>query len=85
MLKLLNMKIQVRLYGTLGHDLPDHDPLEGLMIVIPEGSNVADLFDHLDICRKKVGIISVDGNLVKDSKILHTGNFVRMYQPIFGG
>jgi len=79
------MKIQVRLYGTLGNHLPDHNRLTGMVVEIPKGSNVADLIDHLSVPRGKVGIISVDGMLVRESKTLFTDNFVRMYQPIAGG
>jgi len=79
------MKIQVRLYGTLGNDLPDHNRLAGIVVDIPKGSNVGDLINHLAIPREKVGIISVDGTLVKLSKTLFSDNFVHMYQPISGG
>jgi len=79
------MQIQVRLYGTLGSHLPDHNRLTGMVVEIPEGSNVGDLIDHLAVSREKVGIISVDGTLVKESETLSSGNFVRMYIPISGG
>ena len=79
------MKIQVRLYGTLGTHLPEHDRLTGMTVDIPLGSNVGDLIDYLAIPRKKVGIISIDGTLVKESRRLSSDNFVRMYQPISGG
>ncbi len=79
------MQIQVRLYGTLGNHLPDHNRLTGIVVEIPKGSNVGDLIDHLAVSRKKVGIISIDGTLVKESKTLFSDNFVRMYQPISGG
>jgi len=79
------MEIQVRLYGTLGKGLPDHDPLKGMTLDLQEGSSVADLIKRLEISRKKVGIISVGGSLVKDTKILQDGDYVRLYRPIFGG
>lgn len=79
------MELRVRLYGSLGKDLTDHDPLKGMSLDLPEGSRVGDLINHLKIPRKKVGIISVDGSLVKDTKTLHDGNLVRLYRPIFGG
>lgn len=79
------MEIKVRLYGTLGKDLPGHDPLDGLKLTLPEGSNVSDLIERLEIPREKVGIISVDGILAKDTRTLQAGNFVRLYRPIFGG
>jgi len=79
------MEIQVRLYGLLGKDVAGHDPLEGMRVEMPDGSTIKDLMTHLSIPRKKVGIISVDGGLVKDTKTLQDGNFVRLYRPIFGG
>ncbi len=79
------MKIHLRLYGTLGNDLPDHDRLAGIVVEIPKGSNVSDLISHLSVPREKVGIISINGKLVKDSKTLHSDNYVCMYQPISGG
>jgi hypothetical protein len=30
------MKVKVRLFGTLGKKFPDHDPLNGFEIEIPE-------------------------------------------------
>jgi sulfur carrier protein ThiS len=79
------MKITVRLYGTLGNHIAGHDPLNGMVIDIPEGSTTEDLIDLLDIPRKKVGIVSVDGNLAKKTQPLHRGNVVRIYRPIAGG
>ena len=79
------MKITVRLYGALGKGVPGHDPLNGLTLDLPTGSGVNDLIAHLKISREKVGIISIDGNLVKDTQVLSDGNFVRLYRPIFGG
>ena len=79
------MQIKVKLYGTLGRNLPDHDPIDGLTCDLPDGASVLDLIERLGVPRKKVGIISVDGSLVKDSWVLTAGNFVRLYRPIFGG
>ena len=41
------MEIKVRLYGALGKDIEGHDPLKGLELVLPEGSRVIDLIEHL--------------------------------------
>ena len=79
------MEIKVRLYGALGKGVPGHDPVKGLVLDLPEGSDVGDLIRRLDIPRKKVGIISIDGSLTKDNRVLAAGNFVRLYRPIFGG
>jgi sulfur carrier protein ThiS len=79
------MKVKVRLFGTLGNQFPNHDSLKGFEIELPEAANVADLIDHLKLPKLKVGIVSVDGQLVKSERNLKEGDFVRIFQPIFGG
>ena len=73
------------MFGTLGKKFPDHDPLKGFEIEIPEDANVGDLLDQLDIPKSKIGLVSVQGRLVKAGKALKTGDFIRIYRPIFGG
>jgi sulfur carrier protein ThiS len=79
------MKVKVRLFGTLGKQFPDHDPLKGFEVDIPENASVGELLDHLQIPKSKVGLISVQGRLVKAGKILKPDDFVRIFRPIFGG
>jgi len=69
----------------LGNHISGHDPLTGMELEVPDDATAGDLIDRLDIPRKKVGIISVDGNLVKKSHPLQPGNVVRIYRPIAGG
>ena len=79
------MKIKIRLYGTLGNNISGHDPLKGMEIEVPDDATAGDLIDQLNIPKKKVGIISVNGNLVKKTQPLQSGNIVRIYRPIAGG
>ncbi len=79
------MKVTIKLYGTLGNDIPGHDPLKGMEVEIPEGWSTDDVIGHLALPRKKVGFISVDGRLAKTSQPLADSNFVRIFMPIFGG
>jgi len=79
------MNVKVRLFGTLGKKFPDHDPLNGFEIEIPEGASVGDLFDRLDIPKSGIGLVSVQDRLVKPGKILKQGDVIRIYRPIFGG
>ena len=79
------MKVKVRLFGTLGNKFPDHDPLNGFEIEIQEAASVGDLLDQLEIPKSKIGLVSVQGRLVKTGKILKPGDFVRIFRPIFGG
>jgi sulfur carrier protein ThiS len=79
------MKVKVRLFGTLGKQFPDHDPLIGFEVDIADNASVGDLLDYLQIPKPKIGLISVQGRLVKAGKILRPGDFVRIFRPIFGG
>ena len=79
------MKVKVRLFGTLGNKVPDHDPLNGFEIEIRQDANVGDLLDQLEIPKSKIGLVSVEGRLVKAGKTLKAGDFIRIYRPIFGG
>ncbi len=79
------MKIRVRLYGTLGNHIPDHDRLTGKRVALPDGSTVGDLITHLCIPPVKIGIVTVGGKLAKASDTLFEGNTVCMYHPIAGG
>ena len=79
------MKIRVRLFGTLGKEFPDHDPLNGFEVDIPDSASVGDLLDQLQIPKSNIGLVSVQGRLVKAGKMLKPGDFVRIFRPIFGG
>ncbi len=79
------MKVKVRLFGTLGKKFPDHDPLKGFEVEISKDANVGDLIDLLDIPKSKIGLVSVQGCLVKADKTLKQGDYIRIYRPISGG
>ena len=79
------MQVKVRLFGMLGKKFPDHDPLNGFEIEIPQDASVGDLLDQLDIPKSKIGLVSVQGRLVKAGKTLKQGDFIRIFRPIFGG
>jgi sulfur carrier protein ThiS len=79
------MKIKIRLFGTLGNKFPEHDPIKGFEVEIHEDSTVNDLINKMGISQSKIGIISINGKLVTPLKKLKKGDFVRMFQPIFGG
>ena len=69
----------------LGKKFPDHDPLNGFEVDIADNAIVGDLVDYLQIPKTKIGLVSVQGRLVKADKILKPGDFVRIFKPIFGG
>jgi sulfur carrier protein ThiS len=79
------MKVQVRLFGTLGNDYPGHDPLNGFEVELHENATVKDLVEHLRIPASKVGMVTVNRQLVRSDHSLRPEDAVRLFRPIFGG
>ena len=79
------MNVHVRLYGTLGKEFPDHDPLAGFETEISENATLGDLIDRLGIPKSKIGLVTVQGSLAKVDHPLTHGDDVRIYRPVFGG
>jgi sulfur carrier protein ThiS len=79
------LRIQVILFGTLRNGFPNHDSTHGLEVELTEGSSVGDLVDYLEIPRSRLGLVSVDGMLVKADAKLADHDCVRVFQPIAGG
>ncbi len=79
------MKIRILLFGILRNSFSDHDPVHGMEVEIPEGSTVGDLISGMDLPAKKIGMVSMDGHLVKAGDLLKENSVVRVFQPIFGG
>jgi ribosomal protein L27 len=46
---------------------------------------VGDLITYIDLPAKKLGMVSMDGRLVKAGNLLKKNAVVRVFQPIFGG
>ncbi len=65
--------------------IDDYDHLKGLELEFPDDINASELIDFLGIPKSKVGILSVNGNQVKQDAILPDKALVKVFQPIFGG
>ena len=79
------MQIRVRLYGTLKDDHVLAEDGEDFDVVLTEQATVSDLIRFLHVSPKKIGIITVNGNLAKSSQKLTHNDRVQMFQPIAGG
>ena len=79
------MKIRVRLFGMLPKYVSHYDHETGLEIDVRDDADIADLLMQLGIPKSNIGMISVDGRLVKTEEKLMDGNSVGLFQPIFGG
>ncbi len=79
------MKINVKLFGTLGQDFPGYDPLKGLVVNIPDGSRVKDLLVHLDIPESNGCFVSMDNCVAKDEEKLTNNAKIMILQSLAGG
>ena len=75
----------VRLFGTLPKTIKDYDADTGIMVIVPEGSTVADLIQILDLETRQVGMVFLNGVLVAPDRELEDGAELKLFQPIAGG
>ena len=79
------MKARIKLYGNLRKYYPDYNSTSGIDIEIPDGTKIRDLIQMLNISKDSVGIVSMDGILVKAGDHVNEGAEVKIFQPISGG
>jgi len=79
------IEVQVKLYATLRHYQP-HTPLgEARLISLPQGATVGQLVVKLGIPADAVKKVFVNGVMVQDDDVLHSGDDVGIFPPIAGG
>ncbi len=79
------MKVNVKLYGRLSRSFDGYEHSSGLEVIMPEGSSLLDLLVYLNLSPKGLGIISMDGRLLKKNSQLKDGSQIKIFQPIAGG
>ncbi len=79
------MKIRVHVYGTLRKLFSEYDVDKGLEVETSNEATISDLISHLEIPINRVGVVSVNGDLVGKSHQLQSEDLVHVFQPIFGG
>lgn len=83
--ELEDMKVRIKLYGTLMKYYPGYEHEHGLDMEVPAGTDVEGLIAALGIPQSKIGMISVNGNPAKSGDHLLDNAVVKLFQPIFGG
>jgi len=76
------MQVQVRAAGHLFHRMPDRQ--REMQVNMAPGETVLDLLTYLDLSRKRVWIIRVNGENVDAEQVLADGDFVELF-PLVGG
>jgi len=65
--------------------IAEYDHEKGLELEFPDAIDAAALIEHLGIPKAKVGIVSANGDQVKQDAVLPDNALVKVFQPIFGG
>ena len=79
------MRLTVKLYGTLGRSFDGYDHLSGLEVTIADEALIDDLLVYLNLAPKRLGIVSMDGRVLKKKSPLKDGALIKIFQPIAGG
>ena len=79
------MKVNVKLYGTLGRSYPAYDPVKGLTLEFSNGVRVKDVLNRLKIPGSKKVFVSINNRIAKpDDKIPANGTII-ILQALAGG
>ncbi len=79
------MKLSLALYASLGTRLPPTASGNSCVMEIPDGKQVQELLDELDIPADYPKIVFLNGLHAKGDEILHEGDRLAVFPPIAGG
>ena len=79
------MKVQVRLFGSLGQAFPGYQPGQGIEVEIPEGATIRDLLDLLGLSESRGAVVIAEGRILKEGDIVQGQVPLNVMQLIAGG
>lgn len=79
------MKVNVKLYGTLGAGVAGYDHAHGLELDLHEGASIGDLLADLNIEPSLRPMVVIDGSIRKKDHPISDGAQVHVFQPVHGG
>jgi sulfur carrier protein ThiS len=79
------MKVQAKLFGTLGQKLPSYEPSQRIEVEVPEGATVRDLLARLELSPAQGVVVIAEGRILKAEDRLQCGVLVSVMQAISGG
>jgi molybdopterin converting factor small subunit len=79
------MKIQVRLFASLGRYAPSGEGAEDHAVTLEEGATVGVLLDRLGVPAGVVKLIFVNGVHATPETVLRSGDRVGVFPPVAGG
>ena len=81
----MSLRLTVKLYGTLGRSFDGYDHLSGLEVTIADEASIDDLLVYLNLAQQRLGIVSMDGRVLKKKSPLKDGAQIKIFHPIAGG
>jgi len=79
------LRVNVKLYGTLGRPFDGYDHLSGLEVDIQDEASIHDLLDYLNLSSEQLGMIYMDGKFMNPKSRLKDGGQIKIFHPISGG
>lgn len=79
------MRVQAKLFGTLGQKLPGYEPSQAIEVELPEGATVRDLLTRLELSPDRGAVVIAEGRILKADDRLQRGVPVSIMQAVGGG
>ena len=79
------MKIEVRLYASLAVFLPEKTGGNSLTMEVNDGSTIRDLLQQMNVPKKQIKVIFLNGIHAKEGDILKDGDRVGIFPAVAGG
>jgi sulfur carrier protein ThiS len=80
-----NMKVTVKIYGTLCQHVPDYKRTDGLELEMPVGATVKDLLALLRISQAQGVLVIMEGRVLNVDSPVRNGALVNVMQAVGGG
>ena len=79
------MRVNVKLFGTLGQNFLGYDSLEGMDVDIPDDARVVTLLAHLDIPKTQDVMVTMGNTIAKPADKLISKAVIKIFQTMAGG
>jgi sulfur carrier protein ThiS len=79
------VRVRIKLLGTLPSHYPGSYPASGIEADLPAGTTAADIVTFVGIPTSRLGFVSVNGRIAKESDPIPEEATVKLFQNIAGG
>lgn len=79
------MRVQMMLYASLAHLLPDDRVGNSCVIETGNGSTIGDLMNMMKVPRDQTKVIFLNGRHANEDQVVQEGDRVAVFPPVAGG